>query len=34
MLTPSFLSQHIDTILSNCAKKHVNIVEKGKKDQL
>ena len=34
MLTPSFLSKHIDTILLNCAEKHANIVEKGRKDQL
>ena len=34
MLTPSFLLQHIDTILANCAEKHANIVEKGRKDQL
>ena len=26
MLTPSFLVQHIDTILSNCAEKHANIL--------
>ena len=34
MLSPSYLEQHIDTVLSNCAQKHANIIGKGKKDQL
>ena len=34
MLTPAFLTQHIDTILTLCAEKHENIIEKGRSDKL
>ena len=34
MLTPAFITQHIDTILTLCAEKHQNIIEKGRSDKL
>lgn len=34
MITPAQVTLHLDSILSLCAEKHGNIIEKGKQDKL